>query len=136
MLKVNNKVVISDAVPLTGGKALNNLFKAKDKSSAVTAIESKEHRCNQLDYPNGVMDMAELNELGKQYNVSVMYLSQPRVLVASVEALEAALEQSTYQYRYIEVQCDLSDDEFYRYNALAKKVDAVLVRNVERIYAL
>ena len=115
---------------------MNNPFKAKDKLSAVTAIESKEHRCVQLDYPNGVMDMADLNVLGKQYNVSVMYLSQALVLVASIDALEVALEQSTYQYRYIEVQCDLSDDEFYWYNAQAKKVDAVLVRNVERIYAL
>ena len=136
MFRVNNKVVISDAVPVIEGKVLNNHFKAKDKSSAVTAIECKEHRCVQLDYPNGVMDMAELGVLGKRYNVLVMYVSQARVLVDSVEALEAALEQSTYQYRYIEVQCDLSDDEFNRYNAMAKKVDAVLVRKVEQIYAL
>lgn len=74
--------------------------------------------------------------LGKKHNVSVMYLSQVRVQVDSVDSLEKELEQPTYQYRYIEAQFDLSDDEYYRYNALAKKVGVVLVRNVERIYAL
>ena len=98
--------------------------KVYNHSEAIEAIESGNYRFIELDYDMSKGQPQEamyLYQLGSKNRVSVMHLSQMAVTAKTLDALNDNLSKvkETYKQRFINLDFDLSYENFEKYQALA-----------------
>ena len=110
---------------------MNNLFfRVSSKDEAINAIESRDHKGVELDYPEGGADVIELGRLGRKYICAVSFYPQILVSVKSVEALQRELGQpkTTYQQRFIGLQFCADDSVIEQFQEQASRFGDIIFR--------